>query len=285
MRNFFALVIYTLILLMVGRNISFLPQFTLFSPPKAKADVLTSEIAALLKGKAGNYAVYFVDLKTGQSVAINNHEIFTAASVNKLPIVATLYHLAGEQKINLAEQVTVQADDIQDYGTGIIRYEQPGAAYSLRTLSKLTLQDSDNTGAHILANRIGMAEVQSYMETLGLRQTDMAHNETSLADIYLLLSKLYNRKITSDALTMELLGFMTHTDSEDRLPAGLAKSVVVYHKSGDGIGSVHDVGIIKDGSHIYFLGVMTSDIGSHASEAKATIAKIARTVVGWNHSE
>lgn len=278
-----AFIIFTALILLIGRNLTFLPHFSLFSSPVRQADAMTKSVKDILAKKPGNYAIYFVDLQTDQSVAINNHEVFTAASVNKLPIIMTLYHLAAEQKINLSDQVTIQADDMQDYGTGIIRYQQPGVIYSLKTLAKLTLQNSDNTAAHVLANRIGMDEIQSYINGLGLTQTSMVDNQTSLADMYLLLKTFYNRRVTTPALTLELLDFMANTDTEDRIPADLPKNITVYHKTGDGVGGIHDVGIIKDGKHVYFLGIFTSDIGDHVAETKATMAEIAKTLISSYH--
>jgi len=71
---------------------------------------------------------------------------------------------------------------------------------------------------------------------------------------------------------------MTNTLFEDRLPKGLPKDVKIYHKTGDGEGSVHDVGIIEAGDKVYFLGVMTSDIGDAEEETKETIAQISEKV-------
>ena len=283
MKNVLAFLIYTAFILLIGRSLLFLPHFTLFASPTRQADALTRSIKNIIAKQPGNYAVYFVNLETGQNVSLNSHEIFTAASVNKLPIIFTLYHLAAEKKINLNEQVTIQTSDMQDYGTGSIRYQKPGVVYSLKTLAKLTLQESDNTAAHVLADRIGIDEIQSYINGLGLKQTSMVNNETSLADMYLLLKTFYDRKITTPALTLEVLDFMTNTDTEDRIPADLPKSVIVYHKTGDAVGDVHDVDIIKDGTDAYFLGIMTSDIGDHQAETKATMAKIALTLVNSYH--
>jgi beta-lactamase class A len=146
-------------------------------------------------------------------------------------------------------------------------------------LAKLALKQSDNTAAHILAERIGMDVIQKTIKSWGLKQTNMEDNKTTTYDMYLLFKRMYDGKVASEARTRELFGFMQDTDIEDRLPALLSSKVDVYHKTGDATGSYHDVGIIKDGNTIFFLGILTSDNQDAGDTAKETIAKVAKNTV------
>ena len=279
MRKLFTVVIFTIVVLLIGRSLTFLPRFTLFSNPKNETLALKNQIKELIEKQKGNYDVYFSDFNTKElSFGINEHEVYTAASVSKLPIIAVLYYLAGKGKLDLNERITIQEDDIQDYGTGIIRYEDPGGVYSFKTLAKLSLQKSDNTATRVLAKKIGTEKIQKTIEGFGLTQTDMVNNQTSLFDMYILLKKIYKGEITSPSLTKELLGFLKDTDIEDRIPKLLPKSTVVYHKTGDAVGSIHDVGIVKQGNVAFFVGVATADVGDQEKETKNTIAKIAKII-------
>lgn len=279
MRKLFTIIIYTLVVLLIGRNLPSLPRFALFANPKEYAETLKKETQAIIKGKTGNYSIYFADLTTGQTFGISEHEIFTGASLNKVPIVATLYSLERKGKISLDEQVTLQKDDLQDYGTGSLRYQKPGSTYSLKTLAKLSLKQSDNTAAHIIANRIGMDTIKQTIAQLGLKQTNMEANKTSAYDLYLLFTKLYNHELTTEANTKELLSFMTETDIEDRIPEALPPGTTVYHKTGDTVGSLHDAGIIEKDGKRYFLAILTSDVGDKEQETKETITAIAKHVL------
>jgi len=279
MRKLFTIVVFTVVILLVGRNLTFIPRFTLFSNPKNETLALKNQIKELIGKQKGNYSVYFSDLdNTNLSFGLNEHEVYTAASINKLPIVAVLYYLAEKNKLDLNEKVTVQKDDVQNYGAGTIRYQKPGRVYSFKTLAKLSLQKSDNTAAHIIATKIGMEKVQKTIEGFGLTQTDMANNQTSLFDMYILLKKIYKGEVTNPSLTYELLDFLKDTDIEDRIPKLLPKSAIVYHKTGDAVGSIHDVGIVKQDDTAFFVGVMTTDVGNQEKETKNTIAKIAKKI-------
>lgn len=281
LRKLFTIIVYTLIILLIGRNLPFLPRFVVLSNPKTYTTDLKKEINNLIKDKKGNYGIYYANLKTGDNFGISEKELFTGASVHKLPIVATLYYWENNGKIRLDEQITLQKVDIQGYGTGSLRYQKPGGTYSLKTLAKLALQQSDNTAAHIIGNKIGEENIQKTIDQLGLTQTNMATNQTSAYDMYLLLKKIYNNEITTPAKTQELLGFMQDTDIEDRLPRLLPSGSVVQHKTGDIVGSIHDVGIIKYGDDIFCLSVLTSDIGKDERETKETISKIAKNVLDF----
>jgi len=278
MKKTFYIVLLIITTLIIGRNLTFLPKFSLFSNSKNATEQLKKDVGDLIARNKGNYAVYFLSLSKDNSFGINQDGIYTAASVNKVSIVAVLYYLAAKNKIDLDEKVTIQQGDIQDYGTGILRYEKPGGVYSLRYLSRLALQKSDNTAAYVLLGKIGNEMVHKTIKEWGLTQTNIPNNKTSLTDTAILFQKIYNQQVTTSSLTKELLGFLTDTDIEDRLPKLIKENTVVYHKTGDDIGTMHDVGIIKNKDTVFFLGILTSDIGDSEKETQNTIAEIAKKV-------
>lgn len=283
LRKLLTSIVYTIIVLIIGRNLLFLPKVPmLYTTANSNAyKALKTHITELINKKPGYYSVYVADFRSSLTLGINEHTVLTGASVNKVPIVAVLYYLASKGKVNLDRKIVLQKNDIQDYGTGSIRYQNPGTVYSIKTLAKLTLQQSDNTAAHILANIIGMDTIQKTINSWGLSQTDMANNKTSLTDMALLYKKIYAGNITSKSLTNELLGFMRDTENEQRLPVKLPDSTIVYHKTGDGVGNVHDVGIVQQGDTTYFIGVLTNDVGGHESETADTIGQISSMVYAF----
>lgn len=281
MRKLLTVIIYTIVILLIGRNLAFLPRFQLLSNPDTYATELETQTKKIIDKKKGNYGISYLDLSSKKSFGINENEMFTAASINKLPIIATLYHLENKGKIDFDEQITLTENDIQDYGTGSLRYAKLGTTYSLKTLAQLSLKQSDNTAAHILANKIGVPTIQDTIEGLGLTQTDIGNNLTSPSDMTLLMRLIWDNKITSAAKTKELLGFMKDTDIEDRIPASLPSTAVVYHKTGDAVGNLHDIAIIKDGEDVFILSILTSDIGTDEKATKEIISKIAKDTLSF----
>jgi len=280
-RKLFTLITVSLILLIIGRNLTFLPKVSSIYTKATtyNTDLLKKNIQNLIAKQKGHYSVLFVDLNNPENtLGINENMMLTGASVNKVQIISALYSLANKGIINLDQKITLQKKDIQNYGTGSLRYQKPGEIYSLKTLAQLTLQQSDNTAAHIISNRLRTQTTQDIMKDLGLTQTNMEDNKTSLSDMATLFQKIYYKKVASPALTKELLGFMKDTEIENRLPQQLPQSAIVYHKTGNGVGFVHDVGIVKDGDNAYFIGVMSADVGESEKEAQETIATISKQI-------
>lgn len=256
-----------------------------FSFPKffrsKNPDELRKKIQAVIGNTWKNYSVYIKDYTSPFVMGINESVIFTAASVNKIPILASLYYGVQNGEIDLDETVTLQASDIQDYGTGTIRYDPPGTVYSVKTLARLMMQQSDNTAAYILANYvIGLDTIQTRIATWGLTQTDMANNKTSNKDTELLLSKIVAGKVANASYTQEMLAFLSQSDFEDRLPALLPKDITVYHKIGSGAGVVHDVGIVRTEKTNYYIGILASDVTDEPDAVKK-IASISKLVFDY----
>lgn len=278
MRKLIILIFYSFFLILLGRNLLFIPQITIGGDKKPMApDEIREEIIEYLATRNGNYSVYYEDLTTSESFSVHGNTVVTAASLNKLPIVGYLYNLAAKDEIDLQETIVIQQSDIQDYGTGSLRYEKPGQPYTLQHLAMLSLKQSDNTAAHVLTIRLGEENIQAFAYQIGMNATSMVDNDTSARDIGKFYEMLYHEKITSPALSQELLEYMEDTQFEDRIPPLLPKEIRVYHKTGDGVNFIHDGGIISDGKTPFVLTVLSSNIPDE-TVAKETIGKIARIV-------
>lgn len=278
MRKTFIFLFYSFFLLILGRNLLFIPVVSIGGTTKAKdTEAIRQDVVDLLKDKKGEFNVCYTDLITEDSFGIHPDTVLTGASMNKLPVVGYLYFLAGKKEIDLQETVVIQKSDIQDYGTGVIRYEEPGKTYTLQYLAQLALQKSDNTAAHVLNIRLGEDNIQAFAFNLGMSATNMVENDTSCRDIQTFFKKLFVNKIAPEALTKEMMGYMENTDFEDRLPRFLPRNLHVYHKTGDGVNFIHDGGIISNGNTPFILVVTSSNL-TDEEEAKVTIGKIAEKI-------
>lgn len=294
MNKRFRILRFILFLLFVGFLIFFPIRFlfhkpTIISPvPDQQKETVNQKVnrnSALLKKNIQevignswkNYSVYVSDLTGEFDMGINETVIFTAASVNKLPILAALYDGIDKGTVDADQSITVQKTDVQGYGTGSIRYDPPGSVYSIKTLARLMMQKSDNTAAYILGKYIiGEDKIQEFVNSLGLIQTDIENNKTSNKDMALLLTHIYNGKIVKPALTREMFSFLKDSDFETRLPALLPAGTTVYHKIGNEVGNVHDVGIVVSANKTYYIGILTSDVTDEdaAEKLEAEISKL-----------
>lgn len=252
-------------------------QFTFFQKKKTPDD-LAQKVNAVIKDEWNDYSIVVEDYGSDFALRQSEAEIFIAASVNKLPILAALYYLANKGEIDLDDTITLQAADVQDYGTGSMRYDKPGTVYSIKTLAKLMIKQSDNTAAYILANHtIGFTKLADLTTQWGLTQTDMVKNNTSNQDIAKLFRMIHDGKITDNAHTQEMLSFLKDTDHETRLPAKLPDKAITYHKIGTEVGVIHDAGVVTDGKITYYIGIFTKGTAEN-EQTDALIAEVSKTV-------
>jgi beta-lactamase class A len=255
------------------------PPTSIFSflEQKKTPDTLRKEIEKVIDDKWKNYSVYVKDYTSNFSMGINETVIYTAASVNKVPILAALYYQAQKGKVDFDESITIQPEDIQG-GTGSIQYDPPYTSYTVRTLAMLMMQKSDNTAANVLANKyVGRSTIQDLVDSWGMIQTNITNNKTSNRDMAVLFEKIFNRNVANEALTQEMLAFLKDSDFEERIPGALPPGVTVYHKIGNEIGNIHDVGIVVEGTKAYYIGLLTEDIRDE-EETKQMEAKISKLV-------
>ncbi len=269
--------VYSFTLLLIGRNLSFLPAFEFKKEIVEVNDLRKSVIDKFLKSEKGTYSIYYKDLSSGQVIGVDENKVLTAASLNKIVIASYLYKQAENGEIDLEDKIVIQEKDIQDYGTGSIRYGGEGKAYTLKHLTKLMLEQSDNTAAYVLDVRLGKDNIQEYADSIGLAATDIVNNKTSARDMGVIFERLYSGGVVKTPLKEELLDFLKDTEFEDRIARDMPSNVSVHHKAADAITMVHDAGIVTDGKKTFVLAILTTDVTSE-EEAKKNIGKLSKFI-------
>ncbi len=238
-----------------------------------------TQLASYLAGLAGTYAVAVVDVQTGATIGQNQDVTLTAASVNKLELVVELYRLAEQGQLNLDSTTVIAADEIQNYGTGTIQLGGPGQVFSYRALARLMIEESDNTAAYVVGQRLGLARIQADLPSWGLSHTSLEGNTTTASDVALLLTALARGKLLNQADTAEVLGYLEHTAWNDRLQSGVPAGVAVAHKIGTDPQIYNDAAIVSPNDHPYVVVVLSN--GTEQNSALAAMADISRLVYSF----
>jgi beta-lactamase class A len=66
------------------------------------------EVNEILSKESGTFAVAYKNLKTGETLLINEHEIFHAASTMKTPVMAEVFKQAEAGKFSLNDSVVLK---------------------------------------------------------------------------------------------------------------------------------------------------------------------------------
>jgi beta-lactamase class A len=219
---------------------------------------LGSRIAAVTAPLQGTYGVWVEDLPTGATTGQHAQQQFIAASVIKFCILTALYEESAKGQISLDEKITTTAADIQNFGTGSIRYDPVGTTYTLSDLAQRAAKQSDNTAAYLITQRLGAAYIQNRTQAWGLTDTSVAQDRTTPEDIGTLFAAIAQRRILPAQSGLALLGLLTGTDFEDRLPALLPSYALISHKIGtEANGVMNDAGLVVLPTRSYVIAVMT----------------------------
>ena len=80
---------------------------------------------------------------------------FLAASINKLPVLMALYRSAAAGTVGLDDEISMQASDVQAYGTGSLYTKPVGYTITLRECARFLIKESDNTAWKMLDRHLG----------------------------------------------------------------------------------------------------------------------------------
>ena len=234
---------------------------------------LRGRIGRIAQAYPGRYGVVVLDPSSGRTVTMGPDKRFLAASINKLPVLLTLYKSAAAGTVDLEDPITMQASDIQAYGTGSLQLEPVGTTMTLRECATYLIKESDNTAWKMLDRYLGRDYIRSELYSVGATSTEYwIPNTTTPNDVLTVLEKISDPSYTSPELSAEMLDLMTNTDFEDRLPQLLPEGAKVSHKIGSYGDTFGDAGVVfpksaRGPEDSYYIVVLASNTGEGTARA------------------
>ncbi len=241
------------------------------------AEALRSRLVEDTREYPGFYGVVVYDPTSKKSVGLNQDEYFTAASLAKLPVLLTLYREASRGELDLDAGISILPTDVQDYGSGVLQNFPVGSTMTIRQCAKYLIKYSDNTAWVMLERILDHTRINATLTALGDRDADYGSYVMTPEDTLLSLKAANSKEFTSPKLSDEMLGFMTDTAYEDRLPYPLPHGTKIAHKIGTYGDTFSDAGIVfykdrRGKEKTYYIVVMSS--GATEETARTTIRKV-----------
>src|ERR1700720_3298048 len=243
-------------------------------PPTEKQTVLWMKLEKSIldidRSLDGVMGVAIVDLADGHKYLLHANDVFPQASSIKICVLAELYRQAQQGKLKLTDLYTVNAADlVQD--SDIMGGLTPGVTkITLRDLATMMVAVSDNSATNVLIDRVGMENVNAFLDSLGLRHTRLRRkmmdlkaaaegreNISTPSEMAKLLQALYQGKILNKEMTDDFFKVLaTHKDSW--IPRHLPDDLRIADKPGALKGVRNDSGVIFVDKRPYILCVMTT---------------------------
>jgi beta-lactamase class A len=114
--------------------------------------LLERRLRMLTQGVVAEWGVYVRFLDNGDEIAINADAMMDTMSLIKVPLLVSLMRRVDRGEVDLGRRITL-AEDQKRLGTGILRYLEAGANFSLRDAAWLMEAVSDNSATDICSRR------------------------------------------------------------------------------------------------------------------------------------
>jgi beta-lactamase class A len=222
------------------------------------------------QGLDGVMGVAIVDLTDGHKYQLHGNDVFPQASSIKICVLAELYRQAQQGKLKLTDLYTVNAADlVQD--SDIMGGLTPGVSrITLRDLATMMVAVSDNSATNVLIDRVGMDNVNAFLNAQGLHETRLRRkmmdvkaaaegreNISTPNEMLTLLEALYSGQILNQEMTDDFFKVLS-THKESFIPRNLPEDLKIANKPGELEGVRNDSGVIFVDERPYILCVMTT---------------------------
>jgi len=264
---------------------------------------LERDVRSVLDSVDGDFAVAVRTLDdTSETLLINEHQIFHAASTMKTPVMVELYRQAQEGRFDLDDSIRVENEfrSIVDGSRYSLTpeddsyeelYDHLGEKRSIRTLMREMITASSNLATNILIEKVRADETTQTMRRYGADSIQVRrgvedmkayrrglNNETSAHDLLVILERIARGSAVGERASQEMIEILKGQEYNDMIPARLPDSVDVAHKTGWITGLHHDSGIVfVPGGPTYVIVLLSQNLENEEAGVKA-FARISRMV-------
>ena len=237
-------------------------------------------------------SIYVWEYEKGQYVDINGDNLYSAASIIKLPVLVRLFKSIEANQMTIYDEMLL-TDYYQSPGSGNLQYAQTGRKYSLDSLAKTMIQDSDNTSTNMIMAKLGgMDDINIGLRDWGISKTYVrtwlpdlkGTNKTTAKDMAKILYNLDNPGFLNVNSREFIIDYMSHVKNNRLIAAGLGDGAMFIHKTGDIGTMLGDAGIVYAPNGKKYIVVILANRPHNAPQGKDFIVKasslIYKAIVG-----
>lgn len=291
-----------LIFLVILTITAFLP-FKTFAQKKE----FKEKIEAITKEANGIVGVGIMDLKSRETLLLNENHQFPMQSVFKFPLAMAVLDLVDKGKLTLDQKIHITKEELNPDTWSPLqkKYPEGNIDVTIAELISYTVSWSDNNGCDILFKLVGGTKyVNNYIRSLGVKEIAIVATEEEMhkawdvqftnwckpSAMLQLLDIFYRGKKLSESSSVFLMNIMLETSTgPNKIKGLLPKDAKVAHKTGSsgtneqGITAAsNDVGIVTlpNGKEIAIV-LYVSNSSADEKTRDGVMAKI--TKAAWDY--
>jgi len=261
---------------------------------------LSNKVHDLIGKSKGMWGIVLEDLDSSEKWGLNENELFYAASVIKVPIMAAVFSAVERGEIALTDQIILKEEDFVG-GSGVLQHLTPETSLSLQDIMMLMIIQSDNTATNILIDQVGVEHIEQTMKEVGMEKSTFYNklmmnnpkpkgfNQITAFEIAKLLKLMATRELVSTDTSERMIAIMKKQQIKDCLPEKLPSPYSNFndgmtpwelaHKTGWIPGTRHDVGIFYVGERKLIATVLSKGVDDLVS--KQMLAQIGEEIYNY----
>lgn len=235
-------------------------------------------------------AIYVWDYETQNYVDINESKIFPAASIIKIPVLIDLFKSIENGEVSLDDTIPL-TEYYRTEGSGNLQYKSANTFYSVDSLARVMITESDNSATNMLMSKLGgMNGVNQSMRDWGLKNTEVqtwlpdmkGTNHTTAKEIAQMLYNIdVNEKFLTEASRNKIYDYMSHVHNDRLIQAGLGNGSTFYHKTGDIGKMLGDAGIVVTPTGSRYIVVILANRPHNAFQGKEFVVKASEIIYNY----
>ncbi|WP_100011608.1 serine hydrolase [Lentibacillus sediminis] len=259
---------------------------------------LIEKVQSTIQATGGEWGIVLEDLNTGEKWEHHADNLFYAASVIKLPIMAAVFAESEKGNIDIHGTLSLRKEDMVG-GSGVLQHMTQNPNLAIYDLMMLMIIQSDNTATNVLIDLVGVDNIQKTMQEIGMEKSSFYHkmmigdrkvkNELTSRDVGVFLKKLHKGGVVSAEASNQMIDIMKRQQIRDCLAGDLPYQELEHfeegarwelaNKTGWVPGVRHDVGIFSVGDECIAVSVLSC--GADDLESRRGLAEIGESVYGF----
>ncbi len=260
---------------------------------------LKQKLEKITSKEQGNWAIVVEDLDKNERFSINGTHRYYAASIIKLPIMATVFSLVDHGRLSLNERIEVKQENIVG-GSGVLQYLSPSVNLTLYDLIILMIIQSDNTATNIIIEKVGKKKIQDTMKEIGMVHSSFynklmtipvkteGRNMITANDVSILLERFAKGKFSSHYACEQMITIMKRQQIHYLTACfpengseiiGTRPFWMFASKTGSVTETYHDTGILYVGSRTVTITVLSEQCNKN--RALHTLSKVGKEIFNY----
>ena len=198
-------------------------------------------------------------LGDGRSAAVNEAQVYYAASLFKLALLLEVYRQRDAGEIDFAQELVLEERHVEhDLGTLELLGLQEGDIITVADAVKAMIIVSDTSTAIMIEDLVGPGRVESTLQSLSLIDTHYTTGlPASARDMVTLMEAMAAGDGVSEESRLEMLSLLLGEMIRQGVPGGVPAGTPVAHKTGNWTNATHSVALVWGPSGPYVIAVLS----------------------------